>query len=250
MSGKLPVTDEREHWLPPVARKDAYKPSFDKNARNELRRLGVTQEQLLRLEPGLRIIKVYTDPIATLAEVRRPLGDLSKSVQRTAQLLDSILTAPRHDKARTEAVGRLQNALFEVNPDRFIPRPSNPILPSEPLDDIFGGIRAALIELRQSADMATEQIPRSQSRSVAHSYPIRYIDTALLQGSIATHKASGLSPKDWPEYLFNPSASDASNFRQIVSICYEAAGAANADPLRAIRNYLRSRKGTRAALSG
>lgn len=61
-----------------------------------------------------------------------------------------------------------------------------------------------------------------QTRTVAHTYPVRLIEAALnLHGDVVA-----------------PSESEGSPFRVIVEYCYTAANVPNSDPLRAIRAFL------------
>ncbi len=227
LANPKPIKDERCLWLPPSARAEHMSATFSPSQRDELKRLGVDAEQLKRLQLALRIIKAYTAAPATLCDVRNPLDDLTKAAARTAKLLNSLSQAPVHDDAMTEAKGRLMLAIYEVVPDFS--------------ELTLAQLQSAACLIRDAASHALQEIPRQQSRhKSAHVYPIKYIDDALLLGFTASQNANKEGP--WPPYPFKPSASPTSKFRQIVGVCYEAAGAPSNDPERAIKSYMRVRR--------
>ena len=109
-----------------------------------------------------------------------------------------------------------------------------------------------LQQLRTAARSAIEKIgphPNPTRSRTALWIPVGTIDGALRDGWEQARRqqlpAKGLA-EQVPEQ-FQPTATQDSTFREVVGICYEAAGAGvDADPLRAIRAYVGIRKGSAA----
>ena len=215
--------DERRLWLPPSARTEDMRVNFNAVQRQLLARLGVDAEQLKRLEPALSIIKLYTAAPAALNDVRKNLSALLSAVSKSSSLLNSLLQVPPYEEARCEARDRLVSAWFRISP--------NIATTEKPLAAEY----EQLARLREIAEHALREIPRSQSRRMSPIYPIEYIDTALLCGFRTTHREA----KRMPPYPFFPAASESSKFRAVADVCYEAAGAPSGNPERAIKAYIR-----------
>ena len=195
--------------------------------------MGVTSDQLKRLEVALRVIAHYSVPAPALADVRAPLDDLVEKARATASSLESILKAPVQEGARMEAKGRLLQSIFMLHPDRCISdgRGTDFFERTDDREDEAIRLLHKLRELEEVAKHARKHMPATASRSVAHWYPIAYIHEALRHGWVK----STLSRRE----PIPASASSTSPFRRIAGICYAAAKAPNHDPERAIRAYLK-----------
>lgn len=223
----LPPDDERRLWLPPSARHERYAATFDADQVRALKRLGVEEEQRIRLVPALRVIRLCSETAPKLSEVRQHLEDLASNVRDAARSLQMLLAAPEAEAARFEAMHRLRQASLRIDGDGLV---------GEPLDQMG----AALRDLVEVAEKAIRSTPAGQTRPQAHIYPIQYIDDALRIGFDITWKSVPVEERR--PNPFAPSARNGSPFREVVAICYAAAGAPNSDPLRAIRGYLAALK--------
>lgn len=231
---KLPEGDSRRLWISKEARASHFARAFSKAQRQELQSLGVTGDQLKRLEVALRVIACYSVPAPAIADVRAPLDDLIEKARAAASSLESVLKAPVQEGARVEAKGRLLQSIFMLHPDRCI---SDGQVTDffERRDDreaeamrLLGKLR----EVEEVAKHARKYMPANASRSIAHPYPIAYIHEALRYG----WERSTLDRNE----PIPVSVSSTSPFRRIVGICYAAAKAPNHDPERAIRAYLKT----------
>lgn len=220
---ELDPDDERLLWLPPSARADRYAATFSPSHINALAGLGVETEQRIRLEPSLRVIRLYSEPAPKLAEVRRHLEEVAEATRGASRALLALLGAPETESARNEARLRLRQASLRLDPSGLV---------EEPLDRMATMLR----DLLNVAEKAVSRTPEEQSRPQAHPYPIAYIDHALRIGFDAVWRM--VPREDRKANPFTPSAVKGSPFRKVVAVCYGAAGVANSDPLRAIRAYL------------
>ena len=213
--------------LPPSARHPRFRRGFNEAQRNELARLGCTPQQAERLQRILPAIAYYSEAGPALADVRATLAQLGKDAHKATSTLRSLLDAPEHELARDEARLRLLEALAAMHPDRCEVNPQR-VSTFHRYDSRLDEARrllAALADVAAAADHARERMRGApQTRAVAHRYPAALIDAAL--------------SVDGPQVA--PSASAGSPFREIAAVCYAAAGATNADPVRAIRDYLRA----------
>lgn len=97
------------------------------------------------------------------------------------------------------------------------------------LDEASQAMAAGLGEVAAAVDRLRQQGPaRHQS---ADPFPIERIHRAVLRARV--HAGEDVGAAD-----IVPSASPTSAFRKMVGICYEAIGAPNADPERAIKAYV------------
>lgn len=224
---ELDPDDERQLWLPPSARADRYAATFTRSHLEALKALGVEAEQRARLEPALRVIRLYTEPAPKLGDVRQHLDEVAETARAAARALQALLAAPDTEGARFEANLRLRQASLRTDDDGLV---------QDPIDQMNSMLR----DLLEVAEKAIENTPPAQTRPQAHVYPIRYIDSALRIGFNRIWKS--VPAEERRQNPFAPSASEGSPFREVVAICYAAAGSANTDPLRAIRAYLSALK--------
>jgi len=211
------------HALPPDARKPEWRRTFSTDDRAELTRLEVSDAQADRLERILPAIAYYNAQGPSLSAARAPLSKLSAHANKAAAELRLILTDRR--PARQESRGRLLQSLEMLHPERCEVDASRVTVfhPYDHREPEALRLLAALRDLEQAAQHAIARMPRAQTRRVAHAYPVELIDAAL--------------SRDGP--AFTPSESAGAAFREIVAVCYEAAGV-KGEPLRAIRSYLRA----------
>ena len=230
----LPEGDDRRLHIPPGARGQSFARAFSKVQRQELKGLGVTNDQLVRLEAALRVIAYYSVPAPSLAEVREPLDELIDRARAAASSLESLLRAPEQEAARAEAKGRFLQSVYALHPDRCFPDGQSVdfFARRDGREQEAVRLLGKLREVEEVAAHARKQMPATASRSVAHWYPIAYIHEALRHGWVK----STLSRRE----PIPASASVTSPFRRIAGICYAAAKAPNHDPERAIRAYLKT----------
>lgn len=214
------------HALPPAARTARWRRSFTALLRSDLARLGVTTDQQQRLERILPAIAYYAARGPTLTNVRAPLEQVAKGAHRVAQALRTLLEA--RDEAGQESRMRMLEAIEALHPERCELDPARVSFYERYDHREPEALRmlAALQDLEEAAKHAVARMPESQTHPVAHAYPVRLIDAALVVEGAP---------------IFRVTASDETPFRNVVTACYIAAGAANTDPLRAIRAYLSER---------
>jgi hypothetical protein len=206
-------------------------PKFTADQRHRLSTLSVSEAQIKEVESiGLRWASIWLRKQPKLQDVRDELSTVSTAVNRARQALSKLLgadnTAPA--AARREALLWSQVAAQSMG------------YKLETLEMTETQLEVAQVLLDQAQTDVTK-IGQRRFRA-ADVFPIARIDQALLQGFV-----NGRDPsKPMPPYVIKVSSSPTSVFRQIVGICYEAAGAANTDPERAIKAYIAQRKKLRA----
>jgi len=215
--------DERLLRLPPSACADRYAATFSAKHIKDLRRLGVESEQRKRLEPALRLIRLYSEKGPKLSEVRQHLDEVAETMRAASRALQALLMAPETEGARAEAKRRLRQASLRLDPNGVV---------EEPVDRMAAMLR----DLLSVVEEAINRTPTEQTRPQAHTYPIAYIDHALQIGFNAVWKTVPIAQRK--PNPFTPSAREGSPFRDVAAICYAAAGVPTTDPLRAIRAYL------------
>ena len=211
-----------KHALPPDARKRRWQRTFTDEHRNELQPLGVTNAQTERLERILPAIAYYAAQGPSLAAARRPLVKLAADAYKAAAALRVVLEG--RDEAMQESRGRLLQALEALHPERCEVDPARVSFfhRYDHREPEALRLLAALQDVEQAAQHAIGRIPKSQTRAVAHRYPVALIDAAL--------------SVDGP--AFPVSESESSKFLAVATVCYAAAG--HGEPLRAIRAYLQA----------
>ncbi|QEE25709.1 hypothetical protein CS053_15255 [Rhodanobacter glycinis] len=213
------------HALPPAARHDRFRRSFDAHHRKELVRFGVTPAQTERLERILPAIAYYTTQGPRLADVNVLLERLAKDAHKASTALRTLLDAPEHEQAHDESRLRLFEALLELHPERceIDPQRVSFFHRYDPREDEARRLLSALADVESAASRACERSSTAeQTRAKSHDYPVGLIDAAL--------------SVDGPQVP--PSESVGSAFFEIAGICYAAARGASTEPLRAIRAYL------------
>lgn len=195
-------------------------PKFTQKQRTRLRTLGLCPAQIDEIEGVLKLNRSLLEQPAPMSDVREELGALRDVIDCARKVASKITDPEEHAKdkfaARNEARWRLHMAASEV---------------SDVIEALSASV-AGLEKLGQITERALDNLPKKQRRSVAADFrPVARIDEALLRGFMKAYKPP------FPPYMPRVSSSDNSTFRQIVGICYEAAGLENSDPVRAIKNY-------------
>jgi hypothetical protein len=210
--------------LPPPARTGRWRRSFTAHQRRELARLDVTTEQEGRLQRILPAIAFFTTQGPKLADVRAHLMQVRKDAHAAAQALRTLLEG--RDDTREEGRIRIFQAIEALHPERCEVDPTQVSVWARynHREPEAWRMLEALQALEAVAKNAVARMPKSQTRPIAHPYPVSLIKAAM-------------TVPDAP--AFRVSASPGTPFRDVVATCYAAAGAANTDPLRAIRAYLR-----------
>lgn len=248
-------------------------PRFTAEQRKRLEQLNVLPEQIEQLRHALSMVKLTLYQRATLTAVRA----LLTSVESHAEALMVVLSkmATQFDSAHAESFGFVEEAYWNIR--REDERQNGSATKHMPVHDDDGATSAHHLIPRLSAlaraarlGLAAKGAKPTRHRT-ASPQPIRWIEGALLRGWNLAHGSSvvhGKSAEEFEEKMaamrkapsrppypgdFRPSDKEGCAFREIVSICYEAAGAPSEhDPLRAIRSYVKQRseqrKGDRAAM--
>jgi hypothetical protein len=192
-------------------------PTFTEEQKEALSRLGLFDQQIKAVELVLPTVQALLRQSPTLTDVREHLGSLRKSLANAAEAISKLAGASTRHSAEQEAWWRLQAADFALN------RKANA--------DMAGQSIAAA---RRVVERALEDLSREQRRHrAAHPLPVFQIDRALHNGFVNAHAGKRFRP-----YLLKPSASPNSVYRRIIAICYEAVGAKNSDPERAVKAFI------------
>lgn len=193
---------------------------FTAEQKRELHRLGVPEQAIARLEqeamPQVRRFVLQRPPRRrdVLAELRG--------------LEDSMRSA-------RDAIERFQDWTHESPPLRY----ARAAVPGGEHPQIRDGIRLhrasmALADALDAITEAIERLPAGPTRhQVASPRVVELLHDTLKVGMIA----AGLDPGTHP---IRPSASPTSRFRKFIGICFEAIGARNVDPERAIKAYVKA----------
>lgn len=228
-------------------------PNFTADQRRELRRLGVSDQQVEELRAAALSIKLALYPAAARNDVLALLNRVEATSQELIRALTSL--AQGIDSAHATASALVEEQYWSV--DRFEddgPTAAHHLIPR-------------LTALANAAKSGKTTLP---SRPVRHRVgdwrPIKAIKSALLHGWVKAHGPFAYSvaegedvgdmiahakrhpPAEPYPKRFDASSSPNSTFRRIVGICYAMAGARNPDPERAIKAYLAHERKARAAV--
>lgn len=214
----------------------AGRPEFTAAQRKRLKYLGVIREQVERLRAVLVAVQSALQREPAQGDVRGVLGDVAKHTRALLAILGPMVS--RNDIARAAAIEHMDEAFMDRRREAGQP------LRFEEGEVAMRILIPQLQQLHLVADTAFKKmgghLQPARSRT-AHWIGVGVIDGALRDGWEFAHSGESIPEK------FKPTANEGSTFREVVGICYEAAGAGvDADPLRAIRAYMRIRGGSAA----
>lgn len=196
-------------------------PSFSIEYLQQLKQFGVVEEQIEDLQNHvLPAIRLLLRPRPTLAEVRAELTGFGEAVKDLTNAIERI-NGGVDGSAHAEVCELITREHWRT----------------ELTDsDVFDDLLLSLEMLQLIVKRAAAALPTTQRRPLtAKAGPVKAIDQALRSGFERHHQEAGQEVV--PPYTLHTSSSPGSPFREIVGICYAAAGA-NRDPERAIKNYL------------
>ena len=194
-------------------------PTFTEEQKEPLSRLGLFDQQIKAVESVLPTVQALLGQAAPLTDVREPIESLGKALASASLAIAHLCPAYNNTSAKQEARLRLQLADFHLNRN----------MNGETLDTAA----QSLATTAKVVERALQHLPRDQRRHRANPLPIATIERALLEScDLKLHTG-----KRFPPFL-KPSASEASPFREIIEICYAAAGAKNSNPERAIKAHI------------
>lgn len=223
---------------------------FTDSQRKRLAELGCEPEQITQLRGELVGIRRVLYRHAGRNDVKATLETVAKHAEALLKELGRI--ASQTDPARAEANVIIEDAYWRAFPDDGGPWSAHHMLPR--LDAIAAGAREGI-----------EALPTKPTRHrTADPRPVARIDAALVYGWSKTHcraytverdslaefeaQAKASPPPGPYAEKFKPSDAprrrdgSGSVFREIVGICYEAAGSPKGESLRAIRAYLKYKR--------
>lgn len=242
-------------------------PDFTKGQRQRLVRLGVSAQQVEQLRFALMDVKRVLFKPAGGNEVKAVLADIADQAEElTKKLTRATLQV---EAAHAEAMARIEERWWEIrranaqdkarailksgtgDPDSRADAAINALHG----DDGQTSMHHLIPRLTALVDAARSGIDNIGSKPrrhrVADPLPVRAINDALLRGWSHEHgppvragDGYGTVPRTnpYPREL-RPSSKEGSAFREIVRICYEAAGAPTEhDRLRAIEAFLQFRR--------
>lgn len=211
----------------------------------ELQRLGCEPEQITELRHAFPRIRLALHRRAARNAVKASLETVAKHADALLKELGKI--AMQTDPARAAANLIIEEVYWRHFPDDSGPWSAHHMLPR--LRAVADGARSGI-----------EKLPAKPTRHhTANPLPIRAIDHALISGwskvHVHIHHVREDTPSQWAAHAkahppagpyprrFIASDAPKSAFREVVGICYEAAGAeVDTDPLRAIRAYLKLKR--------
>lgn len=221
-------------------------PDFTAAQLRDLKRLGVTREQVEALRRVLPSIQ-WTTQSVPVTDIYKRLLAIASDAEKLAKELKQLKRP--HDRATGQASFLLWEAHGQRLHDDHYAAPLEPMPLNPPPDKLAMEIeRLAAVADAAIARMKDKRGKLKQSRPMpASPRPIANIDEALLDGWGKTYTdhltdeqlRRGEYPRPLPAYPFAPSIADGSPFRKIVSLCYQAAHHPTVYPERAIKTYLR-----------
>lgn len=199
-----------------------------RDAREDLRRLSLTINQIDELERALPSASAWLKPSAPMKDVLDKLLDIRGALKAALYSCTNVAegTLPAQKEARNRIL--LSDADIRLSDGEFG-------LVSD--DDVLGDVIAALNRASKAAHRATDELPKVQRRTNEVSLIVmRLIDEALVKsGALATLKKGRRS--------LQRSSTPRSNYFEIVSICMAAMGVQSPNPQRQIKAHLQWLKG-------
>lgn len=201
---------------------------FTPDERRELLRLGLSEAMVHQIEvDALPIAKESLSWQPSRSDVRAELREVTDAIKAARDAIEALLAATSAAPARLTA---------------------RSLLPGGGLRHREGGMRLAEASKRLDDSLSVLQVAEScipddkpLRRTTASHYPVELIHNAMQLGSLI----EGADPH---VERVRPSSSPTSRFRQVVGICYQAIGADNTDPERAIKAYMTERRKLNRAL--
>jgi len=199
---------------------------FTDDHRKRLRKLRLTDSQVDALEATLPLSRVWLKKTPTMLDVRDELRKVSRPIERAESALLKLIGAGTTAPAKFEAQQRIMEAGIVKNDG----------------PDAASRLLAMAKAVMQYAEPDRKRGPRTSSY-----LPVARIHQALMRGWRSYRDRAELTGESDFYRDLNPplvefnvrlSASPRSAFREIVGICYDAMGFKDADPERAIRNYM------------
>jgi hypothetical protein len=198
-------------------------PRFSDDQKARLRDIGLKTEQVAALDTallGIRTILTMAGTQAAVVDVRSELTRLDGALLAARKAVERMQSTTKNS-ALHEAQARIAVAGYE----------------REGSLGTLGRAYDAMAEAHALVGAAIVELPKKPTRHrTADPRPIRMIDDALARGWGAAYRGAsmpGLPREQVPA---------RSVFLKVVGICYQAVGAANTDPERAIRAYMALRK--------
>jgi|GEM_PF-2934957 len=203
-------------------------PDFTDDQKSRLNELGVIPEQVHELRHTLAIVRRYVRRRAANNDIAEPLRDVARLASELARKLQTAMVP--------EAAMMIEEGYWRARPKDEGPTVAMHMCPR--LDALTAAARAAIDTVPNGTQART---------SVGDPRPIRAIDEALLDGWVKRYgpmacswidpdggedaviaamvKAAEENPPGKPfPARHRPSVSDGSAYREIVGICYAAAG--------------------------
>lgn len=175
-------------------------PRFERAQTRMLRNLGLTDAEIAGVEMrALPLVASWLIDLPPLAEVREPLAALQGKVQDLLRALGDEMDADRSPS--TELSRRIALADY-AHGRELLGEPFNAALDADRPGGRTVGVVTALREFDKVLDRAVQALPAGQRRPNAHWEPVDAIHAQV--------------PRLHP---------GRKNFRELVEICYQAAGA-------------------------
>jgi hypothetical protein len=201
-------------------------PNFTEGQLAELKRLGLTGEYVQQLRAVLPIIRNHVLDRSKPNEVK----DRLKEIEKLAR--DLVKKLQDSNASAKQVVALLDSNLWLAEQEDGLSITSAPLQIGEHVSNRYLPDLTNLVAAARVSQADVPKVKRGRSRT-ASSLPVKAVYDALMSGS-------HYSKQNYPIEM-KPSAAENSKFRSIVGVCFEAAGG-TADPLRAIRAFLASKR--------
>ena len=189
--------------------------TLSRSQTDDLRSYGLSTRQISAIETTVRNFKTggYFGAAPTMADVKRPIADASKSLRYAARRLQGFLGQARGgcDQAARDA----GNAVYAAASLQGIGS-----------DELDVRIRS-VAEIAEFCDLALSQLPIQKRSNHAHWLPVARIWEAINRAHQPGQESQRLS------------SSPGSAFRKICGVCYEVmTDNPEADPERALKSFV------------
>lgn len=205
---------------------------FSPAQKQQLKNLGLFDEQIEALESRLPICRRTMQKDPALATLRSKITRLEKTMRRTQKEISKFLSG-ENTTAGCEALSRVVMADFDFHAG-LSKSTDGETFDGETLKNALSALTAPLCIIERALSDLPDEQRRNRSSSF---YPIENVENALLDGFIKHHDPNRTG-KALPPFMDSASYAKKKRFSQVAKIFYAALGVPNKNLERPIKNYL------------